>query len=76
MACCMRFCAVPFRETSVCFCVLFLNICKRELDESIKCKSISTYLGTNCGADLEIDVRKRVVAKFSACLCKSMFKVS
>lgn len=60
----MRFYAVPFRETSVCFCVLFLNICKRELDESTKCKTISASLGTNWEKNLEIDVRKGIVAKF------------
>lgn len=42
----MHLYAMPFRETSVCFCVLFLNICIRDLDESTKCKTISTYLGT------------------------------
>lgn len=72
----MRLYAVPFREASVRFCVLFLNICRRELDESSKCKPISTYLGTNWETNLEIDVRKGIVAKFPARLCKSMFKVS
>lgn len=49
MVCFMHLDAMPFRETSVCFCVvvvLFLNICKRELDESTKCKTVFTYLGT------------------------------
>lgn len=76
VVCCMHFYAVPFRETSVYFCVLVLNIGKRELDKSTKCKMISTNLGTNWGINLEIDVRKGIVTKFSACLYNSMFKIS